>query len=149
MTDTEVQAPRIVRGLDPTGTGITEARIEALVRDFYARIRSDSRLGPIFEQRLGDDWEPHLQRMMAFWSSLMLTTGRYSGQPLQKHVALNTVRPEDFDLWLSLFEDSATSIGGERFAAAFLAKAHRVAESFKMAMFWHPATASPDPRASR
>jgi hemoglobin len=142
-TDTDAAAPRIVRGLDSTGTGITEARIEALVRDFYGRIRRNARLGPIFEERLGADWEPHLQRMMAFWSSLMLTTGRYSGQPLQKHLTLGAVRPEDFDLWLQLFEESAVSIGGERFAAVFLAKARRVAESFKMAMFWRPETVAP------
>jgi hemoglobin len=142
-TDSETATPPFVRGIDPTGAGITEARIEALVRDFYGRVRRDERLGPIFEGRLGADWEPHLQRMMAFWSSLMLTSGRYSGQPLQKHLTLDTVRAEDFELWLRLFEESAVSVGGERFAAVFLVKARRVAESFKMAMFWRPDEAAP------
>ena len=30
-----------------------------------------------------DDWKPHLARMYAFWSSVMLMTGRYHGQPMQ------------------------------------------------------------------
>ena len=46
-----------------------EAEIEILVRDFYARIRADETLGPIFARVIGEDWEPHLQKMFAFWSS--------------------------------------------------------------------------------
>jgi len=114
---------------------ITEAQIERLVREFYVKIRADERLGPIFEEKLHGQWEPHLLQMIDFWSSLMLTTGRYSGRPLQKHLALKTVRPEDFTLWLRLFNETALSVGGEAFAAAFMAKANRVAGSFRMAMF--------------
>jgi hemoglobin len=127
-----------IRGIDLSGTGIDEAQIERLVRGFYAKVRADARLGPIFTERLGDDWEPHLLRMMDFWSSLMLTTGRYSGTPLRQHLTLGAVRPEDFDIWLDLFEQTAVSVGGEAFAAAFMAKAQRVAESFRMAMFADP-----------
>ena len=114
---------------------ITHVQIERLVRDFYVRIRADERLGPIFEAKLHGQWEPHLLRMIDFWSSMMLTTGAYSGRPLQKHLALKMVRPDDFDIWLRLFNESALSIGGAEFAAAFMAKANRVAASFKMAMF--------------
>lgn len=134
-----------IRGVDLSGTGIDEAQIERLVRDFYAKIRRDARLGPIFRHKLGDDWEPHLLRMMDFWSSLMLTTGRYSGRPLQKHLVLKTVRPEDFDIWLRLFEETALEVGGDRFAAAFMDKAQRVAASFKLAMFFDPREAAAKP----
>ena len=48
-------------------TGITEGMIEQLVRAFYARVRADDVLGPIFEARIRD-WEPHLAQMFAFWS---------------------------------------------------------------------------------
>jgi hemoglobin len=115
--------------------GISEAQIERLVRGFYTRIRADERLGPIFDQKLRGQWEPHLLRMVDFWSSLMLTTGRYSGRPLQKHLGLDMVRPEDFEIWLRLFKATALEVGGEAFAAAFMSKADRVAASFKMAMF--------------
>ena len=123
--------------------GIDEAQIEQLVRAFYAKIRAEPRLGPIFARVIGDDWEPHLRLMMDFWSSLMLTTGRYSGRPLQKHMVLKMIRPDDFDIWLRLFNETALEIGGEDFAAAFMDKAHRVAASFKMAMFFDPSLASP------
>jgi hemoglobin len=44
-------------------TGIDEAMIERLVRDFYARVRDDAVLGPVFTANI-DDWEPHLQRCL-------------------------------------------------------------------------------------
>jgi hypothetical protein len=68
-------------------TGIDEAMIETLIRAFYARVRQDPLLAPIFEQRISD-WEPHLNNMFAFWSSLTLQTGRYHGQPMAKHISL-------------------------------------------------------------
>ena len=122
---------------------LDEVTIEGLVRRFYARVRSDEELGPIFEAVIGDDWEPHLQIMMDFWSSLMLRTGRYSGQPLRKHLPLKQVRPEHFDRWLALFRDTCAEIDDPRVGAAFIAKAERIAESFKLGMFFHPSQVAP------
>ena len=68
-------------------TGIDEAMIERLVRGFYERVQADPLLGPVFAQRIGD-WESHLQRMFAFWSSVALMSGRYQGQPMAKHLPL-------------------------------------------------------------
>jgi hemoglobin len=126
--------------LAPAGAPIhiTEAMIERLVRAFYVRVRADARLGPIFEGVLGADWEPHLAKMIDFWSSLMLTTGRYSGQPMQKHAVLAGVRRPDFEIWLGLFEATAQEICGDT-AGAFIFKAHRVADSLQRAMFYDPA----------
>jgi hemoglobin len=119
----------------PNANGISEEMIVRLVRAFYARIRQDQRLGPIFASALGPDWEPHLLRMIDFWSSLMLLTGRYSGSPLRKHVALEGITREDFRRWLALFEETAREVCTERSAAAFMFKATRAARSFQMAMF--------------
>jgi hemoglobin len=69
-------------------TGIDEAMIATIIRAFYARVRQDPLLAPIFESRISD-WEPHLDNMFAFWSSLTLQTGRYHGQPMAKHTPLN------------------------------------------------------------
>lgn len=61
---------------------ITEDSIKDLVDRFYAKVHNDSQLGPVFNRAIGEndqDWEPHLERMYAFWSSVMLTSGRYHG----------------------------------------------------------------------
>ncbi len=73
-------------------TGIDEAMIDRLVRGFYARVRDDALLGPVFAARISD-WEPHLQQMSAFWSSVALMSGVYHGRPMQKHMPLPAFRP--------------------------------------------------------
>lgn len=118
-----------------------EPEIELLVRRFYSRIRADETLGPIFEQAIGDDWEPHLQKMFSFWSSVMLMTGRYKGQPMVAHMRLKLVEPEHFDHWLTLFRETAEDTCDAETAAAFLLRAERIANSLKLGMFFNPATA--------
>ena len=118
-----------------------EQEIELLVRSFYSRIRADETLGPIFERVIGDEWEPHLQKMFSFWSSVMLMTGRYKGQPMVAHMRLKSVEPEHFDRWLALFRETAEEICDAETAAAFLLRAERIANSLRLGMFFNPATA--------
>src|SRR3984957_20494005 len=89
-------------------TGIDETMIETLIRAFYARVRQDALLAPIFASS-SSDWEPHLDNMFAFWSSLTLHTGRYHGQPMAKHMLL-AVDARHFDRWLALFEETARDV---------------------------------------
>lgn len=114
---------------------VDEAMIERLVRQFYVRVRADSILGPIFEDVLPDDWEPHLQNMMAFWSSVLLMSGRFKGQPVVKHQALTTVRPEHFTHWLALFSETADDIFPPETAAYIVGRAEHIGDSLKRAMF--------------
>lgn len=111
-------------------TGIDEALIERLVRGFYARVREDSLIGPVFAARIVD-WEPHLQQMFAFWSSVALLTGRYHGQPMRKHLPL-PVDARHFDRWLALFEATARELCPPKAAEHFIERARRIAESLEL-----------------
>lgn len=111
-------------------TGIDEAMIERLVRGFYARVREDALIGPVFGARISD-WEPHLRRMCAFWSSVALMTGRYHGQPMRKHLPL-PVDGRHFDRWLMLFEAAARDLCPPRAADHFIERARRIAESLEL-----------------
>ena len=111
-------------------TGIDEAMIERLVRGFYARVQADPLLGPVFAARI-EDWEPHLQRMMAFWSSVALLSGRYRGQPMEKHLPL-PVDAQHFDRWLALFEETASALCPPAAARHFVERARRIAESLEL-----------------
>jgi hemoglobin len=111
-------------------TGITEAMIEGLVRGFYAKVREDAVLAPIFEARI-QDWEPHLERMCAFWSSVALMSGRYHGSPMAKHLPL-PVDAGHFDRWLALFEETAREICPPEAEAHFVERARRIAESLEL-----------------
>lgn len=110
-------------------TGIDEAMIERLVRDFYARVRNDDLLAPIFAARISD-WEPHLQQMFAFWSSVALMTGQYHGRPMAKHLPLPVDR-RHFDRWLALFAETAHEVC-PRAADHFIERAQRIAESLEL-----------------
>jgi hemoglobin len=111
-------------------TGIDEAMIDRLVRGFYARVRDDALIGPIFNARI-TDWEPHLQRMCAFWSSVALMTGIYHGTPMQKHAPL-PIDGRHFDRWLALFEEAARELCPPKAADHFIERARRIAESLEL-----------------
>jgi hemoglobin len=111
-------------------TGITEAMIERLVHGFYAKVRTDALLAPVFEARIRD-WEPHLGQMCAFWSSVALMSGCYHGTPMVKHLPL-PVDAAHFDRWLALFEQAAREICPPHAAAHFVERARRIAASLEL-----------------
>lgn len=81
----------------------TEAEIRRMVHTFYARVRDDDLLGPVFEERIGTDWDAHLDRMVDFWSTVLLASGRYRGDPIQAHDRIAGIASRHFDRWLELF----------------------------------------------
>jgi hemoglobin len=109
--------------------------VERLIRGFYARVRSDPLIGPVFASRISD-WEPHLERMFAFWSSVSLRTRRYSGQPLQKHLPL-PIEATHFDRWLLLFEETARELCPAEAADHFVRLAHQIGKSLEMGIASH------------
>jgi hemoglobin len=111
-------------------TGIDDRMIESLVRCFYAKVREDTVLAPIFDARI-QDWESHLERMCDFWSSVALMTGRYHGSPMTKHMPL-PVDAAHFDRWLALFEEAAEEICPPAAEAHFVERARRIAESLEL-----------------
>ena len=113
-------------------TGIDEAMIDRLVRAFYARVREDTLLGPVFAARISD-WEPHLRQMCAFWSSVVLMSGVYHGQPMQKHLPL-PIDARHFDRWLAVFEETACELCPPRAADCFVERARRIAESLELGL---------------
>jgi hemoglobin len=117
---------------------ITEQNIRLLVDAFYVKVRADAVLGPIFARAIPGDWQPHLEKMVAFWSSVMLTSGRYKGNPVIKHLAIPGMTPELFTRWLALFDATCRELFDDDVAAAFRGKAERIAESLKLALFYKP-----------
>jgi hemoglobin len=117
---------------------VSEDGIRQLVDAFYAKVRIDPELAPIFERAIRGDWQPHLTKMYAFWSSVMLTTGRYKGNPVAKHLAIPDIQPHLFQRWLRLFNETCREMFDDPVSAEFRAKAERIAESLKLALFYRP-----------
>lgn len=123
---------------------ITEDDINRLVPEFYARVRRDALLGPIFNGAI-DDWPHHLEKLKAFWSSVMLTSGRYKGNPMQAHVRHDTAMTgEAFVRWLGLWRETTDDLLSPAAAAAFQDKADRIAESLQLGIqFYRDRAARP------
>ena len=120
--------------MDARFSQLDDAAIEALVRAFYARARADAALGPVFESAV-HDWDEHIETLTRFWSSVMLTSGRYKGNPVAAHRPL-PIEPALFGRWLALWGETAHELFDPAIAAAFRAKAERIAESLKLALFY-------------
>jgi len=115
---------------------ITEDGIAMLVDRFYAKVRRDPMIGPLFNAAI-DDWDAHLATLRAFWSSVMLTTGRYKGNPMGAHLK-HPIRPEFFTRWLELWGETADELFVPAVAEQFRHKANRIAESLKLGMYFRP-----------
>ena len=83
------------------------------------------------------DWPEHLQKLGAFWSSVMRTTGRYKGSPMGAHLRhASAIEPGMFDRWLALWRETAAEELAPEDAKAVIDKAERIAESLKLALFF-------------
>jgi hemoglobin len=131
---------------------VTEASIATLIDRFYVAVRRDPILGSVFENAIApEDWPRHLETMCRFWSSVVLGSGRYSGNPVAVHRAVSGLERPMFAHWLALFEATAMELFEPDHATIFIDKAHRIATSLQLALF-HRLGAPPDglpPRPAR
>lgn len=117
-----VLAVRAAKRAQAEGIGVDSDYISSFVDRFYARIREDELLGPIFAERI-HDWDAHLGRMKSFWRSVLHNSGEFSGNPMIKHIVIPGLDASHFAHWLELFyatlreeepDPQATSLVGSR-----------------------------------
>lgn len=126
-------------------TTLDERHLPDLLDRFYARVRTDALLGPLFNEAI-HDWPHHLERLRDFWSSVMLTSGRYKGNPMAMHLKhAARIEPTMFDRWLALWREVTGTMLPAEVATVMQAKAARIAESLQIALKLH----GPGGRASK
>ena len=119
--------------------GLSPDVLSDIVDEFYRRVRAHPVLAPIFEEKIGNDWGPHLKTMKAFWLSVALNAGIYAGKPVIVHKALGRVKPAHFDIWLGLFQQTVLEVTHSEGASDFLMRrAEKMSGTFKKAMFSTP-----------
>ena len=106
----------------------TEQEVQSMVHAFYARVRQDEVLGPIFEAHISD-WDQHLSRLVDFWSSVLRHTARFSGAPMARHAALPGLNEALFARWLELFDTTLAEQPNQELAAMAGQAARRIAQS--------------------
>ena len=106
---------------------VSEQEISELVDRFYAKVRQDEEIGPIFNAII-DDWPYHLTLLKSFWSTVLNTTGRYKGDPMMKHLQLS-LEPVHFRRWLDLFAETARETMQPDHAEMVIMKSQRIAQN--------------------
>jgi hemoglobin len=119
------------RDSDPHAA-IDEESLRHLIERFYARVRADDLIGPLFNEVVGN-WPEHLEKLHAFWSGVMLASGRYKGRPLPAHGQhADRISNASFDRWLSLWHQTTAELFEPAAAATLQEKAERIAESLQL-----------------
>ncbi|MGF6177070.1 preprotein translocase subunit TatC [Ensifer sp. 4252] len=113
---------------------ITEADIRMVVERFYNEVRVDQNLNEAFSAIT--DWDDHLERMTEFWGSMMLSTGRYKGNPVAMHlIHLGRIQPEMFERWLALWKKVTSDALRPEVATEIQQRAARIASRLSTALF--------------
>lgn len=87
--------------------------IVLLVDTFYKMVKENNILGYIFEDIAKIDWPTHLPKMYSFWESLLLEGHSYTGNPMEKHIALSKITPltqKEFNEWIFLFTNTVDTL---------------------------------------
>jgi hemoglobin len=117
----------------------TEDDIALVVDAFYAKVRRDPVLGPVFARAiLEEEWPKHLAIIRDFWSTVMLKTGRYQRNPFSVHLRVEGIRPEMFERWLALFRATCGELLPPGPAEALYQKAVTIGDSLKAGLFFRP-----------
>lgn len=83
--------------------------IKLLVDTFYSKVQKDPFIGPIFNEKIGNRWPEHLEKMYRFWQTILLEQHTYSGSPFPPHKQL-PVAKEHFERWMEIFIETADGL---------------------------------------
>lgn len=111
---------------------LSPAGIAMLVDRFYDKVRADPLLGPVFEPAV-HDWAEHKRTLVAFWSSVVLRSGDYRGNPMRAHLA-HPIRAEHFDRWLALWRETTGEVFVPEAAEIFRDYAARIAQGLSLGL---------------
>ncbi len=75
--------------------------IKLLVDSFYAEVQNDDLICGIFQGTI-HEWPIHLEKMYAFWQTLLLEEHTYNGNPFPPHAQLS-INSTHFKRWLSIW----------------------------------------------
>lgn len=124
-----MQHPPVTASPTPSLDLCSEQEVTRLVHDFYARVRDEPRLAPVFTARV-HDWDAHLAQLVDFWSAMLRGTRRFNGAPMPKHMAMDELDRDLFDRWLQLFRQTTAECANPPMQRLADDVATRIADTF-------------------
>ena len=110
---------------------ITAEQIDLVTARFYAKVRKDPTLGPIFDGHI-DNWPEHEAKIAGFWRNAIMFERSYDGNPMRAHMQAGDVRADHFDGWLALFDGVLEATLPAESAAAWSILVHRIGRGLRM-----------------
>lgn len=104
--------------------------VKRMVDLFYAKVRKDELIGPIFNERIQNHWAEHLAKLYSFWQSVLLGEQTYTGFAFPPHAQL-PIHKEHFDRWLALFTETVDSLFVGPTADEAKSRAYKIADVFQ------------------
>ena len=116
--------------------------INILVNAFYAKIRKDEVLGPIFNGHIEEErWPEHLEKLTDFWETNLFGIAKFKGNPTLKHINVDknlnhTVEQKHFGIWLQLWFETIDELYEGELADKTKESARRMAH-FQFMAIWN------------
>ena len=109
---------------------LDQAAIARLVARFYARVRADDEIGPVFARAV-HDWPAHEAKIVAFWASVALGARSYRGNPMVVHRGVAGIDAAHFERWLSLWRLTVADVLEPEAATVMIEHAERIGRSLR------------------
>ena len=116
--------------------------VNILVNKFYAKIRQDELLGPIFNGHIpAENWPEHLEKLTDFWETNLFGIPKFKGNPSQKHASVDknmghTIEQLHFGKWLQLWFETIDELYEGELARKAKESARKMATG-QFLTIWH------------
>ena len=128
----------------PPARDLEDSDLDPLLEAFYATIARDPLLGPYF---IDLDMRAHMPRIVAFWSTILFHTGRYSDNAFRPHLTMPGLTAAHFTRWVAMLEQTVD----DRFAGPTAERmkdyAQRIAASMQLRLGITPPAPQRHPEA--
>ena len=103
--------------------------LDSLLVSFYTTVADDRMLAPYFASV---DMGAHMPRIVAFWSTMLFHTGRYSGNAFRPHLSMPGLTAAHFVRWVATLERTVDARFAGENADLMKELAHRIAYSMRL-----------------
>lgn len=115
-----------------------------LVNAFYARIRKDDFLGPIFNKMLSTEeiWAEHLDKLTDFWETNLFAVIKFKGNPMVAHQKVDktfnhSITQDHFYEWLKIWNSTVDDLFVGEKAELAKERARRMSTHLHVNMWQH------------
>ncbi len=126
-------------GLTTERFDLQDADLDDVLTSFYATVTDDPLLAPYFASL---DMSTHMPRIVAFWSTMLFHSGRYSGNAFRPHLNMPGLTARHFARWVATLEYTLDARFAGENAERMKDVAYRIAQSMQLRLGIMPWTLS-------